>query len=80
MRSIEANFDVSVPFPVIADLDMAAASKYGMVPPAASETAAVRAVFVIDREQVLTTMIYYPLTTGRNIDTTGWYFSKTDHP
>jgi peroxiredoxin (alkyl hydroperoxide reductase subunit C) len=68
LKNIEDNFDVQVPFPVIADLDLGVASKYGMVQPAASETHAVRAVFIIDPDQILRAMIYYPLTTGRNMD------------
>lgn len=68
IRSIEQHFGVKVTFPVIADLSMDVASKYGMVHPGASTTAAVRAVFVIDPKQNLRAMIYYPLTTGRTID------------
>lgn len=67
VKNIEQNFDVEVPFPVIADLDMAVSTKYGMIQPEASTTETVRAVFVIDPDQVLRAMIYYPLTTGRNM-------------
>ncbi|MCK4529990.1 MAG: peroxiredoxin, partial [Candidatus Marinimicrobia bacterium] len=42
--------DVDVSFPVIEDLRMIVAKKYGMVQPNASTTQAVRAVFVIDPE------------------------------
>jgi peroxiredoxin (alkyl hydroperoxide reductase subunit C) len=65
VRSIEQNFGVKVTFPIIADLSMEVANKYGMVHPGASQTAAVRAVFVIDPEQNIRAMVYYPLTTGR---------------
>jgi peroxiredoxin (alkyl hydroperoxide reductase subunit C) len=68
VRNIEDNFKLNVPFPVIADLDMSVAKKYGMVHPEASDTSAVRAVFVIDPEQKIRAMIYYPLTNGRSID------------
>lgn len=68
MRSIEQHFDVRVAFPVIADLSMDVAKKYGMIHPGASATAAVRCVFVIDPSQNVRAMIYYPLTTGRTID------------
>ena len=68
MRSIEQLLGVKVKFPVIADLDMKVAHAYGMVHPGASTTATVRCVFFIDPSQVLRAMVYYPLTTGRNID------------
>ncbi len=68
VRNIEDNFGVKIPFPVIADLDMKVAKLYGMVHPGASDTSAVRAVFVIDDKGILRAMIYYPLTNGRSID------------
>ncbi len=68
IRNIEDKFGIKIPFPVIADLDMKVAKLYGMIHPNASDTSAVRAVFVIDPEQKLRAMIYYPLTNGRSID------------
>ncbi len=67
IRNIEKNFDVKIPFPVIADLSMDVAHKYGMVMPGASTTQAVRAVFVIDDKGILRAMVYYPLSNGRSI-------------
>ena len=40
--------------------------EYGMIQPGASNTQAVRAVFVIDPEGTVRTILYYPLSTGRN--------------
>lgn len=67
IRNIKEKFDVEIPFPVIEDLSMKVATAYGMIHPGASDTSAVRAVFVIDPEGVLRAMIYYPLTNGRSI-------------
>lgn len=67
-HQIEKNFGTRVPYPLIADLDMKVASLYGMVHPGASQTATVRAVFVIDDKQNIRAMVYYPLTNGRSID------------
>jgi peroxiredoxin (alkyl hydroperoxide reductase subunit C) len=58
---------VEVKFPVIADLKMDVAGKYGMVQPATDDTHAVRAVFVIDPESKIRAVLYYPLSNGRYI-------------
>lgn len=68
VRNIEEKLNIKVPFPVIADLKMDVARLYGMVHPNASDTSAVRAVFVIDDKGIVRAMIYYPLTNGRSID------------
>jgi len=60
--------NIEVNFPVIEDLKMDVAKKYGMVQPNVSTTQAVRAVFIIDPESKIRAILYYPLTTGRNMD------------
>lgn len=58
--------NVEVTFPVIADIKMEVAKAYGMVQPGASDTQAVRAVFIIDPKSKIRAVLYYPLSTGRN--------------
>ena len=60
--------NVEVKFPLIEDIRMEVANKYGMIQPGQSNTQAVRAVFVIDPQGKIRTMLYYPLSTGRNFD------------
>ena len=60
--------NVEVTFPLIEDITMEVAKKYGMVMPGESSTKAVRAVFVIDPQGIIRTIIYYPLSLGRNFD------------
>ncbi|SHH48490.1 peroxiredoxin (alkyl hydroperoxide reductase subunit C) [Anaerosphaera aminiphila DSM 21120] len=60
--------NVDVKFPLIEDIKMDVANKYGMIQPGQSNTQAVRAVFVIDPEGIIRTILYYPLSTGRNFD------------
>lgn len=67
IRSIEENFNTEIEFPVIADLDKKVAMKYGMIMPGESQVETSRAVFVIDDKQKIRSIIYYPLTTGRNM-------------
>lgn len=68
MRNIEEKLGQKITFPVIADLDRKVATLYGMVMPGESKTETSRCVFIIDDKQILRAMIYYPLTTGRNMD------------
>jgi len=59
--------DVEVMFPVISDLTMDVAKKYGMLQPEASTTQAVRAVFIMDPKATVRAILYYPLSNGRNM-------------
>jgi peroxiredoxin 2/4 len=60
--------NVEVKFPLIEDITMSVAHKYGMIQQGESSTKAVRAVFFIDPNGFIRAMIYYPLSTGRNFD------------
>jgi peroxiredoxin (alkyl hydroperoxide reductase subunit C) len=62
MKNVEVNF------PLIEDITMEVAKTYGMIQPGESSTKAVRAVFIIDPKGTIRTIIYYPLSLGRNFD------------
>lgn len=59
---------IDIKFPLIEDIKMNVANKYGMIQPNASDTKAVRAVFFIDPKSIIRAIIYYPLNLGRNFD------------
>ena len=54
--------DVEVKFPLIEDITMEVAKKYGMIQPGESNTKAVRAVFFVDPKGIIRAIIYYPLS------------------
>lgn len=60
--------NIEVKFPLVEDISMDVAKKYGMVQPEESETQAVRAVFFINPEGIIKAIIYYPQSLGRNFD------------
>ena len=60
--------NVEVKFPLIEDIKMDVAKKFGMIQPGSSDTQAVRAVFIIDPKAVVRCILYYPSSTGRNFD------------
>jgi peroxiredoxin (alkyl hydroperoxide reductase subunit C) len=66
MKDIKDKFGVEIPFPVIADINKEIAVAYNMMDEKTGST--VRGVFIIDPNQIVRLMIYYPAETGRNID------------
>jgi len=67
VRNVEEKTGVKIPFPIIADLSKEVTLRYGMIHPGQSKTETVRCVFVIDPNQIVRAILYYPLTTGRNM-------------
>lgn len=59
--------NIEVKFPLIEDIKMEVANKFGMIQ-GQSTTQAVRAVFVIDPKGIIRTILYYPASMGRNFD------------
>jgi peroxiredoxin (alkyl hydroperoxide reductase subunit C) len=68
VRAIRDRFGVTVPFPIVEDPSMAIGRAYGMIPPDAADSSAVRATFFIDPEGVIRAMTWYPLNVGRSVD------------
>lgn len=74
LRTIKEKIDwkgykgVEPKFPLVADITMSVAKLYGMIQPNESSTSAVRAVFFIDPKDTIRTILYYPISLGRNFD------------
>jgi peroxiredoxin (alkyl hydroperoxide reductase subunit C) len=67
IRNIEEKTGVKIPFPIIADLNKEVSMAYGMLHPEQSKTETVRCVFIIDGKQIIRAILYYPMSTGRNM-------------
>lgn len=67
VNAVNEKTGVLFEFPIVADISMEVAKLYGMLQPGESETAAVRAVFIIDPEGKVRLIMYYPLNVGRNM-------------
>jgi peroxiredoxin 2/4 len=67
IRNCEEKMGVKIPFPIIADMNKEVAKKYGMIHPGQRKTETVRCLFIIDPDSRIRAMLYYPLTTGRNM-------------
>lgn len=66
--SIEREYGIEVPFPVVEDPSMAIARAYGMIHPASQDSAAVRAVFFINPAGIIRAALWYPADVGRSVE------------
>ncbi|MHB8360944.1 MAG: peroxiredoxin [Thermoplasmataceae archaeon] len=66
LKDIKEKYGITIPFPVIADTQLEVARMFNMMDEKGGMT--VRGVFLIDPDQKIRWMIYYPAEVGRNID------------
>lgn len=59
---------VDIKFPIVSDENLSISRKYGMIHPATSTTKAVRGVFIIDPDNKVAAVLFYPMNVGRSTD------------
>lgn len=57
-----------IQFPLVTDANLEISKKYGMLHPYTSISKDVRGVFIIDPENKIQALFFYPMTVGRNMD------------
>lgn len=70
MESLEYNDKkiVKIEFPIVSDENLEISKKYGMLHPYSSTTKDIRAVFIIDPDDKIQALFYYPNSVGRNLE------------
>lgn len=59
---------VDIKFPLVSDVGLEISKMYGMIHPNSNETKDIRAVFIINPDDKVSAILYYPDEIGRNID------------
>ena len=59
---------VGINFPIVPDVGLEISKKYGMIHPRMSSTKTVRGVFLINPENKICAIFFYPASTGRNLE------------
>lgn len=68
LLSSEAGDSIKIKFPLIADNNVRVSNQYGMLHAWDNQTRDVRGVFIIDPENKIQSISFYPNTVGRNLD------------
>ena len=59
---------VKINYPIVADLSGKVSKKYGMLHASMNDRRDVRGVFIIDADNIIQSISFYPMSVGRNID------------
>jgi peroxiredoxin 2/4 len=59
---------LKIKFPLVADENLAISKEYGMIHPSSNSTRSVRGVFIIDPDNIIQAIYFYPTNVGRNTD------------
>ena len=59
---------VKIKFPLIEDENLTISKMYGMIHPSSNTTKSVRGVFIIDPDNIIQAIYFYPKSVGRNTD------------
>jgi len=65
---LDARGSVKIRFPLIDDENISISKKYGMIHPASNSTLSVRGVFIIDPDDIIQAIYFYPMNVGRSTD------------
>ncbi len=66
MLDLENRGAVKIMFPLVDDENVEISKKYGMIHPATNSTRSVRGVFVINPDNIIQAVYFYPMDVGRN--------------
>jgi len=59
---------VDIKFPIVGDENLSISKKYGMIHPSSNTTKSVRGVFIIDPDDIIQAIYFYPKSVGRSTD------------
>lgn len=59
---------VKIKFPIVDDENLVVSKQYGMIHPASNTTKSVRGVFIIDPDDIIQAIYFYPRSVGRSTD------------
>jgi peroxiredoxin (alkyl hydroperoxide reductase subunit C) len=70
MESLNVNNfgNVKIKFPLVDDNNLVISKEYGMIHPASNTTRSVRGVFIIDPDDIIQAIYFYPKSVGRSTD------------